>query len=318
MPNVILVPISSGEMQALSALMDDEERAWFSELAWDYSPVREILTSFMTQNLLPGFLALWGTAAVGYGYFLTHQHKGIIGTVFAPLSDVQREVAEELQGRMILELKEREVISRIEAQILPFHDLDLTPGFVRHGFECYSRYFLELDLHTPLRQGEASSRERIVPWEPSHVYGAAEVACESYRDQPDAAICEDYCSVAGCENYLRSLVENPGCGTFLPGASFTSLDSRGLPCGFILCSRTSAFAGMIPQVAIHPAHQGRGLGKALMHHALSRLKTFGMRTVSLTVTEQNRRACEWYRRIGFRTRKVFAAYVWLRHRSRYP
>ncbi len=307
-----LVPIGQADAPSLSALMDEEERAWFSELAWDYSPVREILASFMSQNLLPGFLALKGSAAVGYGYFLTHHHKGIIGTVFAPASDVQLQAAEDLLAHMIQSLKGRDAITRIEAQILPFHDLDLTPLFTRHGFECYPRYFLELDLLSPLKQKDAISSERIVAWEPTHLYGAAEVAWESYRDQADAAICEDYCSVAGCENYLRSLVENPGCGTFLPNASFTGLDNRGVPCGFILCSRTSAFAGMIPQVAIRPAHQGHGLGNALMRQALWRLKSLGMRTVSLTVTADNRRACEWYRRIGFKTRKEFGAYVWLR------
>jgi len=312
MSNLNLVPIGQANTQSLSTLMDEEERAWFSELAWDYSPVREILASFMGQNLLPGFLALRGTDAVGYGYFLTHHHKGIIGTIFAPASDVQQQVADELLARMIRSLKARDVISRIEAQILPFHNLDLTPLFTRHGFECYLRYFLELDLLAPLRQKDASSLERIVAWDAAHLYGAAEVAWESYRDQADAAICEDYRSVAGCENYLRSLVENPGCGTFLPGASFTGLDNRGIPCGFILCSRTSAFAGMIPQVAIQPTHQGHGLGNALMCQALSRLKSLGMRTVSLTVTAQNRRACEWYQRIGFKARKEFGAYVWLR------
>ncbi len=312
MPNLKLIPIGQADMRSLSTLMDEEERAWFSELAWDYAPVREILSSFMSQNLLPGFLALRGANAVGYGYFLMHHHKGIVGTVFAPASDVQQEVADELLTQMIRTLKDREVISRIEAQILPFHNLDLTPGFARHDFRCYPRYFLELDLLVPLRHKEVSSPEKIVPWDPGHIYGAAEVAWRSYRDQADAEICEDYCSIPGCEGYLRSLVENPGCGVFLPGASFTGLDNRGIPCGVILCSRTSAFAGMVPQVAILPSHQGRGLGNSLMHQALTRLKALGMRTVSLTVTKQNERACEWYRRIGFKTRKEFAAYVWMR------
>ncbi len=89
-------------------------------------------------------------------------------------------------------------------------------------------------------------------------------------------------------------------------------DGRGAPCGFILSSRTSAFAGMIPQVAIKPSHQGHGLGNGLMQLALSRLKSLGMRTVSLTVTALNQRACEWYLRTGFTKRKEFGAYVWLR------
>ena len=312
MSDLKLVPIGNADQQMLSALMDEEERAWFSELAWDYSPVREILTSFMFQNLLPGFLALKGPSAVGYGYYLTHQRKGIIGMVYTPRSDVQQEASNELLEQIIRSLKDLENVSRIEAQILPFHNLNLTAGFSRHGFECYPRSFLELDLMPPLRQKEPACRDRIVSWDPAHLPGAAEVAWRSYQGQTDAVICEDYCSQAGCESYLRSLVENPGCGTFQPDASFTGLDNRGLPCGFIICSRTSAFAGMIPQIAILPSHQGRGLGNTLMHRALSRLKALGMRTVSLTVTKKNRRAFEWYQRVGFKIRKEFNAYVWQR------
>jgi ribosomal protein S18 acetylase RimI-like enzyme len=312
MPDLKLVPISSVDPPMLSALMDEEERAWFTELAWDYSPVRDILTSFMMQNLLPGFLALQGPAAVGYGYYLTHHHKGIIGTIYSPQSDVQQEAADELMAQIIRSLKDLPVVSRIEAQILPFHSLNLTAGFTRHGFECHPRYFLELDLMSPLRQKEPATPDRVVGWDLSYLPGAAKAACRSYQDQADAVICEDYCTVPGCESYLRSLVENPGCGTFMPDASFVGLDSDGIPCGFIICSRTSAFAGMVPQIAIHPSHQGHNLGGTLMYRALARLKELGMRTVSLTVTKKNRRAFEWYQRIGFKTRKEFNAYVWRR------
>jgi ribosomal protein S18 acetylase RimI-like enzyme len=312
MSSLTLVPISRADHESLSALLDEEERAWFAELAWDYAPVRDILMSFMLQNLLPGFIALKGAQVVGYGYFLTHQNKGIIGTVYAPVSEDQREAGDGILGLMIKSLKDLQQITRIESQILPFHDLNLTAGFTRHGFECYPRYFLELDLQAPLRQKEPTLIDRIVPWDASHLQGAAVATWNSYQDEPDAEICEDYCSVAGCENYLRSLIENPGCGIFQPEASFVGLDSRGVPCGFVICSRTSAFAGMIPQIAIPPSHQGRGLGNALMHRALTRLKTMGMRTVSLTVTKKNRRAFEWYQRIGFRIRKEFNAHVWRR------
>ncbi len=47
-----------------------------------------------------------------------------------------------------------------------------------------------------------------------------------------------------------------------------------------------------------------------MHHSLSAFKELGYRSVSLTVTKKNRRAFEWYQRLGFRLRKEFGAYVW--------
>jgi len=41
-----------------------------------------------------------------------------------------------------------------------------------------------------------------------------------------------------------------------------------------------------------------------------KLKAMGFLTVSLTVTKKNKRAFEWYQRLGFRVRKEFGAYVW--------
>jgi len=67
---------------------------------------------------------------------------------------------------------------------------------------------------------------------------------------------------------------------------------------------------MIPQISILPTHQGRGLGTALMQMANHGLRSAGFRAVRLTVTRQNRRACEWYQRLGFTVRRDFGAYVW--------
>jgi ribosomal protein S18 acetylase RimI-like enzyme len=69
---------------------------------------------------------------------------------------------------------------------------------------------------------------------------------------------------------------------------------------------------MIPQIAVHPSYQGRDLGNALMNYAFGRLKAMNFHTASLTVTKKNRRAFDWYQRLGFKIRKEFGAYVWER------
>ena len=107
-------------------------------------------------------------------------------------------------------------------------------------------------------------------------------------------------------------MENPGCGAFRAEASFMGIGDRGNPSGFLISSQISKSAGMIPQVAILPSSQGHGMGNALMHHSLSYFKSHGFSTVGLTVTKKNRRAFEWYQRLGFRIRKEFGAFVWQR------
>ena len=312
MSDLKYLPISYLDESRLLPLMQEEEKAWMSDLCWDYSPIRQILVSFIRQKLLPGYAAVKDLDAVGYTYFLVNQAKGVIGALYVSRISESQEAVEQLLSLSISSLKDSQTIKRVEAQIMPFHNLNLTATFTQHGFSYYPRYYLELDLSTHAMRSEIPAAEKIIPWSSSYLQRAAEMSMISYRNQTDAEICEDYRTEAGCESYIRSLVENPGCGVFMPETSFMALDGRGFPCGFLICSRISSSAGMIPQIAVHPSHQGRGIGNVLMSRSLEQLKAMGIRRVSLTVTKKNRRAFDWYQRLGFKIRKEFGAYVWQR------
>jgi len=310
MPDLRVEPLSLAEVELIAALMDEEAGAWLRELDWDYSPIRRILISFLKQRLLPGFVLSSGRKAIGYTYFLTSRQKGVIGTLYASRPGPE-DTAEQLLSRALETLQGNRSLQRIEAQIIPLNGLDVTPVFTRHGFQSFLRHYMELDLAAdslPVPPYPGT----VVPWNPSHLLAAATVAHRSYRNGIDAVICEDYGSELNCENYLRSLVESPGCGIFQPDASFVGLDRKGTPCGFILVSRISSTSAMIPQISINPAHQGRGLGATLVRRVFSRLRSEGYKTVRLTVSQQNRRAYEWYLRLGFKTRRDFGAHLWKR------
>jgi ribosomal protein S18 acetylase RimI-like enzyme len=308
MSHIKLEPLSQAETNLMATLMDEEEQAWLRELDWDYAPIRRILESFLKQRLLPGFVLASDAKILGYSYFLISHLKGVIGALYASPPHGQQ-AADSILSRTIESLKAIRNVRRIEAQILPLHGLNLDPIFASHGFQYFLRHYLE--LHLPIREWpEPKPSGAIVSWHSSHLLPAAGVAYRSYRNGVDALICADYGSEANCAAYLRSLVDNPGCGVFLPGSSFVGLDSRGSPCGFILASRISSTAAMIPQISIHPAHQGKGLGSALIQRALSSLQSAGFQMVRLTVTAQNRRAFEWYQRLGFKIRRDFGAYLW--------
>jgi ribosomal protein S18 acetylase RimI-like enzyme len=314
MSNIKYLPLSQLDEALLLPLMEEEERVWMSDLDWDYSPIRQILLSFARQRLLPGYAAVNEKEVVGYTYFLVNQAKGIIGALYASKTNHSQEAVEELLSLTISCLKDSQNIRRIEAQIMPFHNLNLIATFTQHGFGYYPRYYLDLDLDLNASQtgADLSSGEKIIPWSSAYLERTAEMTMLSYRNQIDADICEDYRTRAGCESYLRSLVENPGCGVFMPETSFMGLDEQGSPCGFVICCRISDGAGMIPQIAVHPSHQGRGLGNTLIHHSFEQLRALDFHTVSLTVTKKNRRAFDWYQRLGFKIRKEFGAYIWER------
>jgi ribosomal protein S18 acetylase RimI-like enzyme len=312
MSDLKYLPISYLDENALLPLMQEEEKAWMSDLSWDYSPIRQILISFIKQKLLPGYAAVNAKSTIGYTYFLVNQAKGIIGALYVTRTSAAQEAVEELLSLTISSLKDSQNIKRVEAQIMPFNNLGFTATFTQHGFSYYPRYYLDLDLKNYRNTTASPPLEQIIPWSSAYLERASEMSMISYQNQTDAEICEDYRTKEGCEGYLRSLVENPGCGIFMPETSFIALDGQGSPCGFIICSRISGGAGMIPQIAVHPSHQGRSVGNALMHHAFEQLKALGFQSVSLTVTKKNRRAFDWYQRLGFKIRKEFGAYVWQR------
>jgi ribosomal protein S18 acetylase RimI-like enzyme len=312
MPELRYIPLSRLDESLLRPLMHEEERAWMLDLRWDYSSIRQILISFIRQKLLPGYVVIENDHPIGYTYFLVNQAKGIIGALYMMKTDQSQEAVDKLLSLTISSLKDSPTIHRIEAQIIPFNNLLLTTTFERHGFECFARYFLDLDLRCPRESDDSSSVFQIIHWSSNYLERAAEMSRLAYRNQTDAEICEDYRTKAGCENYLRSLVDNPGCGTFMSEASFMAVDAHGSLCGFLICSRISDRNSMIPQIAVHPSHQAMGIGNALMARSFERLRAMEFRSVSLTVTGENRRAFEWYRRLGFRIRKEFGAYVWQR------
>ncbi len=312
MPDLKYLPISRLDEAFLSPLMEEEEKAWMSDLGWDYGNIRQILAFFIKQKQLPGYVALNSQKAIGYTYFLINQMRGIIGALYASNWDQSQEAVEQLLSLAISSLKDSPSVRRIESQIMPFHNLNISDTFAEHGFHCFPRCYLDLNLDDMLTNSDLYSSYNILPWRNGDLESAAEMTAASYRNQIDAEICEDYRTKPGCRSYLRSLLENPGCGSFMPEASFIGMDRQGSICGFLVSNRISAHVAMIPQIAVHPSHQKRGLGRCLIHCSLKKLKSSGFHSVSLMVSKENQRAFHWYQKLGFRIRKEFGAYVWQR------
>ncbi|MDR1728708.1 MAG: GNAT family N-acetyltransferase [Acidobacteriota bacterium] len=337
MPDIRYIPISrlgAPRLRDLSLLMQEEQEAWLGELGWDYSIIQQILLSFIDKKMLPGYAAFVGDAAgagwkmAGYIYFLISsspgqpqaRSKGNIGALYTtgtiPAKDAQ-EVADGLLDLAVASFRDSSAVRRVEAQILPFRRQSFAGVFARNGFRRYPRLYMTLRLGDGAGGGRAVERRgtpsaTIVPFDTARLKGAAKMTVESYRGELDADICEDYLTAEACENYLRSLVGNPGCGVFLPDASFMALDEGGGPCGYAICSRIAEGSALLPQIAVRPDCKGTGVGDALMGRCLGKLRAWGFGALSLTVSDKNSRACGWYRRLGFLPRKEFGAFVWNR------
>ena len=80
-------------------------------------------------------------------------------------------------------------------------------------------------------------------------------------------------------------------------------EHKGQIVGFLLARRwQSENAGYVDLLAVHPSHQRRGLGSALLLGAFARFAAAGLREAQLGVASDNARALQLYERVGMRAR----------------
>lgn len=85
-----------------------------------------------------------------------------------------------------------------------------------------------------------------------------------------------------------------------PDGVFVAEDARGDVVGYVTTRLNHASAiGWIPNLAVDPAHQGHGLGRALLEHALRFFRASGMQVARIETLEQNPIGQKLYPSLGF-------------------
>jgi ribosomal protein S18 acetylase RimI-like enzyme len=101
-----------------------------------------------------------------------------------------------------------------------------------------------------------------------------------WRDRKVAAIAED-CAVQ-------------------PDGVFAAVTDDGEIVGYVTTRlRPEASVGWIPNLAVAPEHQGEGLGRRLLEHALEFFRERGMAVAKIETLEQNPVGQALYPRLGF-------------------
>ena len=321
-----IVDVRQLRAQQFQPLLQAESRAWLEDLHWDYAPSSALISSYLDEKRLSGFAVLRDSLPHGYCLYFREGPKGLIGSLFVEPGDSQLASATDLLCKAIDALVGFFEIRRIEAQ-LPHFSLDqIGPYFRSRAFQTYLRQFMAFRLvESPGGDGTSLPQSRhggstapgsaftFKPWERKFDREAAQLLHHVYRNHIDAAVNNQYCTVAGTTRLVESIVRYRGCGDYLQQASIAAIHkSSGKLAGILGLTAVRPGTAHIPQLAVAAGYQGIGLGSAMLHAAFEKLARLGFAEVSLTVTGLNSGAIRLYERIGFRTFREFGAFVWNR------
>jgi len=306
-----IVDLRQLQSRALEGLFQEEARHWLEELHWDYRPSLDLVRKFIDSRALGGYAAFDNGRMTGYGFYVLEDHKGLIGGLYVSPQFAQGPITQRLLAEMLTTLRATPRLERIEAQLMPF-GTELDPEFLSQFFRLHMRQFMLLPLAQAKLSGNPLSEGLCLdPWKDRALESAARLIQLAYADHVDSQINDQYRTETGSLRFLRNIVLLPGCGQFLPEASFLARPVTGdKPVGMVLTSTVAEGVGHTTQVCVMPGHQHRGIGRLLMERSIEALRQRGYHSLSLTVTASNRRAVELYERLGFRTVKTFAAGVW--------
>lgn len=306
-----IVDLRQLHSRSLENLFQEEVRHWSEELHWDYRPSIDLVRKFIDSRALGGYAASENGHLTGYGFYVLEDHKGLIGGLFVSSHHAQEPVTQTLLSEMMAALRATPRLQRIEAQLMPFGS-ELDPTFLSRYFHLHTRQFMVLPLdEAKLCCKPLSAGLQIEPWTDRAFDSAARLIQLAYSDHVDGQINDQYRSESGSLKFLRNIVLLPGCGQFLPEASFLVKPATGdRLVGMALTSTVAHGVGHTTQVCVMPGYQGHNIGRQLMEHSIEALRRRQYKMLSLTVTSANTRAVTLYEHLGFRTVKKFAAGVW--------
>lgn len=302
-----------------------ESQAWLEGLHWDYTPSAELISAYLNEKRLSGFVLLEDKCLTGYCLYFREGPKGMIGDLFVVGHHSCANGVAPLLERTIDTLAGMPDVRRIEAQLPHLNFGQVSPYFHARSFQVYARQFmafhftngtehLQLATHPAGSAIEAplsSSDFQFEPWGRRYDREAAQLLHHAYQNHIDAAINDQYCTLAGTRRLIESIVRQRGCGDYLDDASTVAIHrSTGRLAGILGLTVVRSGTAHIPQIAVATPFQGLGLGTAMLQSSFQKLREAGFLEVSLTVTSLNNRAVRLYERLGFRTFREFGAFVW--------
>jgi len=306
---ISILPLADADLSSLERLFDEECAEWLDLLKWDYKGASMLIRDVARQHQLSGFVAMSANAVIGFAYYVVEGSRCSIGDIY--ISKLWRGIGldKELAIAILEKVEHLRRLRRIESQYVGVGN-DLADAlFQECGFERLERSYMLVELGGDDCSPTAEFPDiSIRPWQPTDFEQAARVIHRSYRGQHDSRINSQYQTVQGCADLLTILTDHFWCGDFLPQVSLVAVRTKGALAGVLIASRVSNRIGHLGQISVHPAHQGRGIGRRMIETALTNLRQQGYKAITLAVTTANTNAFHLYESCGFRTIYTFPVF----------
>ena len=309
-PDIKIVPIADADLGSLEGLFDEECAEWLGLLKWDYKGASMLIRDVARQRQLSGFVAMSGGEVIGFAYYVIEGSRCSIGDIYVSKPWRGIGVDEEMASAVLDNLDRIRRLRRIESQCVGIGN-DGSDALVRErGFERLERSYMLLDLGPEEERSRSAelSDISIRPWRQRDFDQAARVVHRSYRGKHDSRVNSQYKTVQGCAELLTILTDHFWCGDFLREASVAAVRPTGALAGVLIASRVASGVGHLGQISVHPAHQGRGIGRRMIETSLSEFRRRAYKSVSLAVTTANTSAFHLYESCGFRTIHTFPVF----------
>ncbi len=241
----------------LEPLLEEEASHWRDELHWDYRGALDLIKRFLEAHALCGSVAFENGAAVGYSFYVLEEQKGLIGGLYVSTRQPQAVIGRRLLEEMLFSMRAVPQLARIEAQLMPFCGPVDAP-LREQGFHLYTRQFMLFDLRKPAEtRATGASGMRLDRWSDRYFEPCAKLIYLCYANHVDGDINDQYRSRSGALKFLKNIILLPGCGQFVPDASFVlrQPDSDDLIAA-VLTSEVSPGVGHTTQICVHTRLSG--------------------------------------------------------------
>ena len=303
-----MVPLAETDLAALERLFDEECAEWIELLKWDYKGASMLVRDVARQRQLSGLVAVSGNTTVGFAYYLIEDRRCSIGDVYVSRPwrgmGIDRDMAEAVLDK----IDQVGRVRRIESQCVGVgnHDADLL--FQARGFERLERSYMLAEVASEDPSLAPTTDVTIRHWKKTDFSQAVRVIHRSYHGTYDSRINSQYRTEQGCAELLTILTDHIWCGDFLPLVSRVAVRPSGSIVGVLIASRVARGVAHIGQISVHPAHQGRGIGRRMIASAVAEFRNRGFKSASLAVTTANAGAFHLYQTCGFETIHTFPVF----------